>query len=532
MENNLRESLFQKRKEILERKREGFQRNRNLKQEVEDKEDKDKEEKNKILVVEKLSDKEMSYRSDYLTEDFKTFKDKIAGYEVTAEYKKALDLIFYKRENVFISGAGGVGKSVFLEILSSILTSQKEVKERIEYENIIKSAMYIAPTGISALRIKGTTIHSAFKFPIHPLDIADLNISSKVQEVVSLVELIVIDEISMVRSDLFSAIDQTLKLANQNELPFGGVQMVIVGDLFQLPPIVGDKEINEFLLDRYLSKYFFETISFREGNFKPVEFTKIFRQEDIDFQDKLNEIRIGENLDESLKYFNNKVMNEIEYSDIAGYNYIYLVGTNRQKDEENQKMLALLDAKEEYFIADIEGRLKSSEIPFEVNLTLKVGCQVMVVWNHLGKHYVNGTIGEVVAIDVENEEVIISVQEEIKGNMRKREVVINKEKVEKFEYVYDKKNKKLDKKTIGKVEQIPLVLAWARTIHKSQSATYDSCYVDFGYKVFSTGMAYTALSRVKSYEKLGLKRPLLKSECKVNQATKKFYLDFFGKGNQ
>lgn len=450
-----------------------------------------------------------------------TIRDEIYGYEMNDDFKKFFNLA-KQGENIFLSGSGGVGKSVAVEIVPDFLKALNKGKKF--------SVAKVAPTGIAALRIDGATIHSTFSLPIKPLG-WDVHVNKDVQTIIKNLDVLIIDEISMVRSDVFNALCFLLETYGKNpSAPFGGIQIILVGDIFQLPPVVQrtpkDDEY-KFLLDIHGTIYFFETVSFRNGKFKPVEFKKVYRQENQEFQDRLNKLRIGDVDKETLDYFNARVIDELEFCETVGEDYVYLCSTNRAKDEINKEMMAGIPEQKKVFHPYISGDIKPSDHPFEDPLELKKSAQVMAVWNDPAKRFVNGSIGKVVdftSFTKETGEIVDAVVVDFSG---KGESTIIPLEISKKEWKYDKETKKIEGKEIGKIVHIPVVPSWARTIHKSQSASFDKVYIDFGKNVFSNGMVYTALSRCRSYEHLGLKRPIKVSECYTEEAVREFYFEFF-----
>ena len=456
----------------------------------------------------------------YLKEDG-TFLDSLLGYEINSDFKKALDVIVNQRRNCFISGSGGVGKSTFLEILMKILSEK--------YRKRSLNKVLVAPTGIASLRVGGMTIHKAFGFPIKPLGLDDVGGSKEGKDIAKVIDLLIIDEVSMVRSDIFVAIDIFLQRAKGNYSPFGGVQIVVVGDLFQLPPVVKSSEEGKFLFDHHGTKFFFNTQSFEDGNFVPIEFNTMYRQKDQELRDKLNLLRLGNIDKETLDFFNKRVVQEIDFCEKVGEDYVYLNSTNKDKDKINNEMLNSIDTEKYTFSLHCTGDIKPNDHPFEDPLVIKIGAQVMTVVNHIDGRYVNGTIGTVkklVAYKDDEGKDHMAIVIDVDG----REVRVCKHSMQKVKYRYNKEERKIEEEILGEISQYPIVLAWARTIHKSQSATFDKLYIDFGYKAFTEGMVYTALSRCKTYDNIGLKRPIKKEECMTDPEVINFYEKFFKTG--
>lgn len=448
------------------------------------------------------------------------FEDTILGYEINEDFKVALDAVINQKRNVFISGSGGVGKSTFLEVLDHLI-DKKEV-----------SIAKVAPTGIAAVRIGGSTIHSFFQFPIGPLHLgrgmSGLEKKEEAKEVANNVRILVIDEISMVRADIFENINFVFQNMRDPNKPFGGVQIILLGDLFQLSPIVKDKDDQEFLDIEFGGKYFFETFSYAEGNFQCIEFKKVYRQKDQKFKDHLNILRSGEVTKETLEYFNNAIIDEMDFARKTGGGYVHLVSTNKAKDAINEGFLQLIEGELKEFPAVISGKFREQDSLMEMNLRLKKGCQVMAVKNNKGMFY-NGSVGEVIDFpkiwdaEQEKERQLILVDFTDTGQQY---IPLMADK--NISYKYNKKKRIIEEEDLGSIQQFPLVLAFSRTIHKSQSATFDKVYLDVGSYVFANGLVYTALSRCKSYENLGLARPIKGRDCTVDEKVKDFYKENFG----
>lgn len=423
-------------------------------------------------------------------------------YEINDDYKKALNYI-EQGENIFITGSGGNGKSTFIEVLTEILDNK----------------VLLTPTGIAAYTIGGQTIHSFFRFPITTLSTVDIPYYKEdVAEMFQNIEYIIIDEISMVRSDVFSLINCTLQEVRKNYEPFGGIQIILLGDLFQLGAIVSDRESKQYLEEVFNGKYFFNTYDFKEGDFKPVVFNKTYRQEDKDFIDILQRLRTGKQDENTFKYLNSIVSPIEEYEErIKSEEYVYLCNTNKLKDEINDFRLAKINEPLFTYTPEISGNGNLKNTPLEPILNLKVGTQIMMVNNDSDRRWVNGSIGKVTFLN----------RSSIKVNIKGREYAVEPKEWGNIRYTYDAKTKKISKNKIGTVTQFPIIRSWSLSIHKSQSQTFEKVYFDPS-RIFTSGQLYTALSRCKSPNTLGLKKRIMTKDIRVDKEALKFYDEFFG----
>lgn len=400
-------------------------------------------------------------------------------------WKIALYGMEHTDANLFLTWKAGTGKSTLLRTF--IAHTQKRV-------------VVLAPTGVAALNAKGQTIHSFFKFsPKTTLQ----KIKARAKYLIgdptyTELDSIVIDEISMVRADLFDYMDQFLRIVRGNNLPFGGVQMILIGDLFQLPPVVTRDEEEILKMNGYESPYFFSSKVMGKKKFKLFyhELEKIYRQTDEYFIDFLNKIREGEVNETMLQSFNQKVKEtkvNLEPWDI------YLAGKNAIVNQINQEKLDELETQERTYFATIKGAISESSYPTEAELTLKIGAQVMFVANDPAERRVNGTLGLVLKLEEEKIRVQIFWGDTV-------EVIPYNWKVS--QYYYDDTKNKFETETVGSFNQVPLKLAWACTIHKSQGKTFDKVILDFTGGIFAHGQTYVALSRCKTLEGISMTRPL------------------------
>ena len=406
------------------------------------------------------------------------------NFEFTDEFKKCFDLMENSKSNIFLTGKAGSGKSTLLEYFRT---------------NTKKNFVILAPTGIAAIKAQGTTIHSFFLFPLSVLTKDDIQEIKKKnnRRVINKLDTILIDESSMMRADIMDGIDQSLRINREINEPFGGVQIILIGDLFQLPPVVTGDELaamNHLYPD---GSYFFNANSYSKGKFIKFELNKIFRQKDEDFIKILNQIRIAKINQNDLDSINKRVVgNEFQLPKKT----IILSPTNRKVDIINNTNLNKIKSKAFTYTAVIEGRF--GEAPVDEELELKVGSQIMIVKNDLYKprRYVNGTIG---FISVLNDEYI---KVEIDGE----EIKIEKHTWERIQYKVS--NGIITKEVIASFTQYPIKLAWAVTIHKSQGQTFENVFIDLDTGAFSHGQTYVALSRAISIEGLYFKRKIFKSD--------------------
>jgi ATP-dependent exoDNAse (exonuclease V) alpha subunit len=408
---------------------------------------------------------------------------------------QVFEVIKNSDRNVFVTGRAGTGKSVLLEYFK---------------ENCKKSVVVVAPTGVAALNIGGQTIHSLFGIAPKLVDkekLAKEKISKETKLILENMDTLLIDEISMVRVDLMDGIDYLLKRARGNDLPFGGVQLVMFGDLYQLSPVVEGRSLQEYLQREYGGVYFFNAPAWQDEMPLIYELQENFRQKDEAFRQVLDRIRSGKVDRETLSILNQQVNKDIPSSDA-----ITMAPTNRLVADINYRRLNRLKGKQHQFKAKVKGDLKKSAFPTDKKIDLKEGAQVMMVKNDSDKRWVNGTIGKIGSINDGD------IAVEIAGKTH----FIERQSWSKIEYRYDKESRSLEEETVGKFIQFPLKLAWATTIHKSQGKTYQSAVVDMGRGAFAHGQTYVALSRCKSLKGLHLKRSILLTDIIVDPQVVEF----------
>ncbi|PIP56471.1 helicase, partial [candidate division WWE3 bacterium CG22_combo_CG10-13_8_21_14_all_39_12] len=389
----------------------------------------------------------------------------------------------------YITGKAGSGKSILL---------------RYFVENTSKQVAVVAPTGVAALNVEGQTIHSFFKLAPELQDLTSLKVDYKTKEILRHLDALVIDEISMVRADLMEAINIKLQIARDNNSPFGGLQVIMFGDLFQLPPVVSDGELHRYFDHNYEGIYFFNAPVYKEIDLKIFELNHIFRQKDQDFIRLLNAVRDGNVNSDVLSHLNQRA--EIALPETG---YLTLAGHNATVSRINHEKLAELDGEEKVYIAEISGDLKESSFPTEKELRLKEGAQIMLLKNDRQKppRWVNGTVGVVTKLS----------DDIIRVNIDGVEHTISKESWNSIRYYYDAEKRELEKEIVSSFTQFPIRLAWAITIHKSQGQTYESVAVDLTDGAFAHGQTYVALSRCTSLDGLYLTSPIQPEDVIVDQ---------------
>lgn len=427
--------------------------------------------------------------------------------ELTPEFQQTLDLLENSDRSVFITGRAGTGKSTLLDYFRC------QTK---------KNVVVLAPTGVAALNVQGETIHSFFQFrPDITLDKVKTLSGSK-KELLRNLDTLIIDEISMVRADLLDCLDRALRLNREfPDLPFGGVQMVMIGDLYQLPPVVTGSEKPVFTL-HYDSPYFFSARAFRDKNFNPefIELEKVFRQKEADFLELLNAIRNRSVTEEQLARLNSRYLPEFEPEENDFY--ITLTSTNEAADRINQQQLDRLPGRLHHYRGEIDGEFDQTSLPTSESLVLKEGAQVMLLNNDPYDRWVNGSIGrveEIIQVTDRPDVIMVRLQDE-------RLVDVLPHQWEIFHFEYDRKKKKIISRVVGTFTQYPMRLAWAVTIHKSQGKTFDRVIVDIGSGTFAPGQVYVALSRCTSFEGLILKKPIKKNHIMMDYRVVKFLTQF------
>lgn len=428
------------------------------------------------------------------------------------KFDLATDLILNTKCNVFLTGKAGTGKTTFLKGLLQECTDKRVV---------------VAPTGIAAINANGVTMHSFFQLPFHPFLPDAPSMSSEVsdtnKEIIRELELLIIDEVSMVRADMLDAIDYRLRKVRQNSEPFGGVQLLLIGDLFQLPPVAVPEEY-DMLKEHYDSLFFFASKALKQSDFVTVELDKIFRQDDKEFKDILNSIREGKASRYIIERLNKRYVPD--FIPPKDEPYIRLVTHNAQAEKINREEMENLEGKKYTIEATIVGEFPESSYPVPYTLILKEGAHVMTTKNKSGE-YSNGSLGIVTAVDVDGISVklidsgkIVKVEEETWDNIvYKLEDVAEKDERGKS---IGKKKKVIVEECLGSFTQFPLRPAWAITIHKSQGLSFDRAIIDVS-RSFMAGQTYVALSRCRSLQGLVLSEKVDFRAIKCDKTVKEFY---------
>lgn len=433
----------------------------------------------------------------------------LENFNITDEFAKALDLMENSQQHLFITGRAGTGKSTLLRHFRS--TTQKKV-------------VVLAPTGLAAINVRGQTIHSFFGFPPHPVSSSHIRRRrEKERELFENLDTIIIDEASMVRADILDAIDYFMRINGRHRTtPFGGVQMIFIGDLFQLPPVISsdiEKQLFNFLYD---TPYFFSSHSLMSAELVFVELTRVFRQTDRRFLDLLEAIRTKELDHETLDYINHFCYKK-HFTPPDGQYYITLTATNFTAEQINRNELNKINTPAFTFKGDTTGEFNRQKhsLPNEELLTFKEGAQVMFVRNDQWHRWVNGTLGRIQYVD--SEIVCVEVQGEHGAVVHK----VEQATWEIVRYAYNEQERKIDTEVIGTFNQLPLKLAWAITIHKSQGQTFSNLVIDLGRGAFAPGQAYVAFSRCTTLGGIVLKKPLYYNDVIVDNRI----IDFSNKKN-
>lgn len=428
------------------------------------------------------------------------------------QFKNALDLVQFTNQSVFLTGKAGTGKSTFLKYICSITK---------------KKFVVLAPTGIAAINAGGSTLHSFFHLPFYPLVPDDsrfqgrrirdfLKYNKEQIKLIKQIDLIIIDEISMVRADVIDFIDRILRTySGCGRLPFGGKQLLLVGDVFQLEPVVTRDE-RDILQRFYETPHFFSARVFREIQLVSIELAKVYRQSDNVFVNVLDHIRTNTASAQDLQLLNTCVDQDVSGEDGL---FITLAARRDVVDHINQQNLSDIEGDAVVFKGEIKGEFPESMLPTLLDLELKVGAQIIFIKNDQDHRWVNGTIGMITGIDADGKFLYVhtdsgedyDVERAMWANVR---------------YSYNEKEKKIEEEELGTFTQFPVRLAWAITIHKSQGLTFSKVAIDFTGGVFAGGQTYVALSRCRSLDGLQLKKGITQADVFVNPNIVRFSQQF------
>ena len=423
--------------------------------------------------------------------------------EMNKESIMAWNILEKTSANLFLTGKAGTGKTTFL----------KELKRKSP-----KRMVVLAPTGIAAINAGGMTIHSFFQLPLSPYlpgttfgggEQKRYQFSKVKRNIIRSMDLLVIDEISMVRSDLLDAIDSVMRRYRKHDLPFGGVQLLMIGDLHQLPPVVTEQET--LLRQYYDTPYFFSSKALQQASYLTIELKTVYRQQDDRFISLLNQIRENRATDETFQALNQRYISN--FTPPANGNYIRLTTHNAPANYINEQELAALPTKSYSFTAEVEDNFPETSYPADYKLVLKQGAQIMFIKNDAQHRFYNGMIGEVVRIS--NDEIIVRSKD------TGEEFELEQMEWTNSKYTLNEDTKEIEETVEGVFRQYPVRLAWAITIHKSQGLTFEHAIIDASHS-FTHGQTYVALSRCKSLEGMVLSQPLSRSAIICDQTLDSF----------
>lgn len=449
-----------------------------------------------FLALEKTIIPEQGQRQD---KTFTSYQPPLEGIEVLPEYDFILQALQAGCPSIFVTGKAGTGKSTLIQWLCQQL----------------QGCAVVAPTAVAAVNARGDTIHSFFGLPPSHID-PDGNfiVQEKKRLVLENVRYLIVDEVSMVLPNIVDAMSTILKKVRRNNIPFGGVPTIFIGDLLQLPPVVDSEELAVFFTHRYKTPYFFSADIFQDQKVIPVHLTHVRRQSDAAFIAALNHIRLqDDDCREAVALLNRSCFRDKPEDAAKG---IYLVPTNAAAKTINTRELDALSGELHLYEAKITGEIPVNKwkLPVSDRLELKVGAQVIFLKNNK-PHWINGDTGEVVGLEADHIRVKIHKGDNV--------VVVGKETWHKLKYTYNHALKKIEQESVGTFEQFPLALGWAITIHKSQGLTLEHLTLDLGGGAFASGQLYVALSRAKSIAGITLVKPIAMKDVKADPVVLEFY---------
>ena len=411
--------------------------------------------------------------------------------QITPEYSEIKNLIESGNKIIFVTGGAGTGKSTFVKWIESQYPGKVAIT---------------APTGIAALTVSGMTIHRMFKFPPAWIIKSDVKIDSK--SIIPKIDILIIDEVSMVNANVLDSIDQSCKMHRKNQNPFGGLVVIMVGDLFQLPPIVTQNEKPMF--DReYRSAKFFAAKSVSDSHSAFIELKSSFRHNDEKLIELLGNLREGQDIKNSVEQLN--AFCKITNSPPQGA--VFLATRNADVNEINSSELAKLNPPEKKFYGELKGKFLEKQLPVPNEIIIRKGAQVVMTNN--SKYWVNGSIGIIDSFD--NEKVNVKI-------VRTKKIFeVRAYTWKNYEYIFNKKTNEVERQEVGTYTQMPFTLAWAMTIHKSQGLTLDKVHIDLGIGAFETGQTYVAFSRARALSDITMARSLRVGDILIDKEAVKFY---------